>query len=286
MKTGKNFLKDVVIVLLIGWIGFKFIDYFFVLKNPFPTHQVKSTFKLGLPIYLKGNNNKAILLIHGFTGSTYDFKDLAVRLNEKGYTVYAVRLPGHATDGIDFLSVKAEDWVREVYDKYLDLKAQYNKVYVVGYSMGGTLALYLGSFFDIDRIVLVAPGIKIKDELFEFAPFFALIFSKVKASNFIPSNIPELEYLDREYWQYTWVRPAVELRKLIKVVIRRIDKVKSSVLVIVGDKDQVIDLKGVEEIKRKGSFKSFEVYTVKGGDHFLFIKDKKSEVIDKILEFF
>ena len=47
------------------------------------------------PIYLKGNRDQAILLLHSFTGTVRDVKHLATTLNDQGFTCYVPNYPGH-----------------------------------------------------------------------------------------------------------------------------------------------------------------------------------------------
>ena len=46
---------------------------------------------------LEGNNGKAVLLLHGYTGTTAEMRPLGNHLHSLGYTVLCPRLPGHGT---------------------------------------------------------------------------------------------------------------------------------------------------------------------------------------------
>jgi carboxylesterase len=92
--------------------------------------------------FLEGKNG-ACLMLHGFTASPYEMRYIGHKLNEAGYAVSAPRLPGHGTNIQDLDRTGWEDWYREVRVSYESLAAAYPKVFVVGSSAGGTLALYL-----------------------------------------------------------------------------------------------------------------------------------------------
>jgi carboxylesterase len=94
------------------------------------------------PFFLEGGM-RACLLIHGFTASPFEMRFLGAKLNEAGYTVMAPRLPGHGTSVRDLDRTGWVDWYREVVSSYESLAAVYQKVFIVGMSAGGTLALYL-----------------------------------------------------------------------------------------------------------------------------------------------
>lgn len=88
------------------------------------------------PHFLAGGE-KAVLLIHGYTGSPREMLWLGTQLHKAGYTVSIPRLPGHGTNKEDFLATSWKDWLRRVYDEYLDLSEAYKTVYIGGLSMGG-----------------------------------------------------------------------------------------------------------------------------------------------------
>lgn len=103
---------------------------------------------------------KAILIIHGFAGGTYDEEDLAnfLELN-KHYDVYQYTLPGHDKN---LSKVKYEDWIKrsEEMVEFL-LNNGYRNIYVIGHSMGGVIATYLASkYSEIRKLVLCAPAFK------------------------------------------------------------------------------------------------------------------------------
>jgi len=94
------------------------------------------------PFFLDGGM-RACLLIHGFTASPFEMRHIGKKLNEAGYTVMAPRLPGHGTNVRDLDRTGWKDWHREVETSFRSLSENYPKVFIVGMSAGGTLALYL-----------------------------------------------------------------------------------------------------------------------------------------------
>ena len=102
---------------------------------------------------------KAVLIIHGFAGGTYDEEALFFRLQRNlEFDVYNFTLPGHMTN----LSgdVKYLDWIKSVDEKieYLH-NTGYKKIYVIGHSMGGILATHAAiNHTCVKKVVLVAPA--------------------------------------------------------------------------------------------------------------------------------
>jgi len=114
-------------------------------------------------------SNKGVLLIHGFTGSPFVLRFLGEHLNKKGgYTVKAPLLKGHGTSIEDMEKASWKDWIDDVKNAHKELEKECSKVYVVGYSMGGLLAIILASGVNPDKLVLIAPTLIIqspKDDL-------------------------------------------------------------------------------------------------------------------------
>jgi len=96
------------------------------------------------PFYFRGNQT-GCLLVHGFTGSPEEMKNLGKHLNQIGYTVLGVRLAGHATNVTDLSLKRWQDWYASVLDGYYLLKGDVSDIFIVGLSLGGVLALLLAS---------------------------------------------------------------------------------------------------------------------------------------------
>ena len=79
---------------------------------------------------------KAVLIIHGFAGGTYDEEYLANYLELKGFDVYTFTLPGH--DRMLFNKITKEDWIESarIHLEML-INNKYKQIYVIGHSMGG-----------------------------------------------------------------------------------------------------------------------------------------------------
>ena len=88
---------------------------------------------------------KAVLIIHGFAGGTYDEEKLANFLERHAkLDVYSFTLPGH--EKRTFKTVKYQEWIKESEDMLNRLiNYGYKDIYLIGHSMGGVIATYLAS---------------------------------------------------------------------------------------------------------------------------------------------
>ena len=85
------------------------------------------------------------LLIHGFSGTPQNLRPLGDFLARRGLTVLAPRLAGHGTSVDEFERSTAADWIASVDVGLEQLRRSCSTVFVVGISMGGTLALHVGA---------------------------------------------------------------------------------------------------------------------------------------------
>jgi len=94
---------------------------------------------------LKAKTPKAgILLLHGMSDSPYSLHTQAQYLNEEGYWVLALRLPGHGTIPSGLRNIKWEEMasVVQMGMKHLEEKVAAKPIHMMGYSTGAPLALH------------------------------------------------------------------------------------------------------------------------------------------------
>jgi carboxylesterase len=97
------------------------------------------------PFYFEGDD-RAVLLVHGFTGSTQSMRFVGEQLNSNfGFTVSGPRLAGHGTSPDDMEKTGYLDWLASAEDALHDLVRKKKRVFVAGLSMGGALTLNLAA---------------------------------------------------------------------------------------------------------------------------------------------
>lgn len=89
------------------------------------------------------NPRGAILLLHGMSDSPYALRTLGKALNQRGYWVVGLRLPGHGTvpSGLRFISRHDMTAAVRLGMTHLDNKVNGKPVHMIGYSTGAPLAL-------------------------------------------------------------------------------------------------------------------------------------------------
>jgi esterase/lipase len=102
------------------------------------------------------------VLLHGFTDSPSQFAELADSLYQRGDNVYVPRLPHHAERSGDARALAGLTAVqlRQTADSAVDVAtALGDTVVVVGLSVGGTMAAWMGQHrAEVRRVVMIAPA--------------------------------------------------------------------------------------------------------------------------------
>jgi carboxylesterase len=103
-----------------------------------------------------------VLMLHGFSGGPYEIMPLAEYIKEN--TDWLIETPTFSGHGdMDLLSLKgykAEHWLMDAEIAYRNLAKKVERIFVIGFSMGGIIALYLAKRYPINRIVLLSAAAK------------------------------------------------------------------------------------------------------------------------------
>lgn len=95
---------------------------------------------------------KKVILIHGYNGSPKVFKDIKDSLEAKGVKVYSVKYDSRK----DF-----EKWIKTIERKIKQVGGVEN-LYLVGHSLGGSLALYLSKKYKFKGIISINSPVYLK----------------------------------------------------------------------------------------------------------------------------
>ena len=111
------------------------------------------------PFRYDGGSGTACYLIHGYTGSTFELDGLGRFLASHGLTAGADLLPGHGTSVEDCNSTSYRDWMDAVEQGYDRLSREFDEVFVIGFSMGCTLAFHLALERIPAGLVIMSPAL-------------------------------------------------------------------------------------------------------------------------------
>ncbi|MGI8536563.1 MAG: alpha/beta hydrolase [Mycobacteriales bacterium] len=149
------------------------------------------------PVDLSGGP-VGVLLCHGFTGTTQSIRPWAQHLAAAGLTVRAPRLPGHGTRWQDLNATGFADWYTELERSFDDLRGRCGSVFVMGLSMGGTLALRLAELraADVAGLVVVNASLGSQRRDVKLAPALSRVLASRPGagSDIKKAGVSELAY--------------------------------------------------------------------------------------------
>ena len=126
------------------------------------------------------------LLIHGFTGNPDNLKTLDDFLTGEGLDTINVRVKGHTNHRRDLRGITCYEWIDSVLDVYDNALKTYDDAVVIGYSMGGLIALIIGAVRKPKTVFSVC------------SPVFPLsrrnMFKRIVESTKIRSTLPFQDY--------------------------------------------------------------------------------------------
>ncbi|MGR5092300.1 alpha/beta hydrolase [Vibrio maritimus] len=186
----------------------------------------------------KQKTDKAILLVHGLGDSPYSFSDIGPSLQQQGFYVQTLLLPGHGSKPKDLMLPSYQDW-QTVVDHYAGLlKQEYDEVWLGGFSTGGNLvAIHAIEEGDIDGLLLFSPGFQSKTPYLEkLAPLASVFFDgyTTQEDNFARYNSAPLN------GAIAYSQSAQKLRDLLKE-----NKIEVPTLIVLSEADSIIDPEAV-----------------------------------------
>ena len=179
------------------------------------------------------------VLSHGLTGMPGSLRDWAQALAAAGMTVRVPRLPGHGTSWQDANKVSWQDWYAELERAFDEVRSRCDRVFIMGLSMGGTLALRLAEQrgADVAGVVVVNPSLfttrkdaKLLPLVRLFVPSFPPVGNDIKKPGVVE---PAYERLP--------VKAAYQLTQLWKLTNADLDKVTQPLLVLSSRDDHVVE---------------------------------------------
>ncbi|MCK4797461.1 MAG: alpha/beta fold hydrolase [Spirochaetes bacterium] len=235
------------------------------------------------PISFKSNSDIGILLIHGFTSTTSSVFYVGEKLYKAGFNVEAPSLSGHGTTWQELNKVKYQDWINDVETAFENLKKRASRIFVVGFSMGGTLALYLAENYpEFLGIILINHALFLKkDWRLPFLPImrFFLPYDKAVAGDIKDPAVKEMAY------KKSPLQAAYQFMKLIKLVKSNLSRVTQPTLIFKSIEDHTLPIVNAHYTCDKISSQVKEIIWLKNSYHVAPLDYDKDIICEKSIEF-
>ncbi|HLM04809.1 MAG TPA: alpha/beta fold hydrolase [Blastococcus sp.] len=180
-----------------------------------------------------------VLLVHGFTGTPMSMRPWGEHLAAEGFAVRCPLLPGHGTRWEDCNDHRHDQWTAMVDDAFDQLRAECDRVFVAGLSMGGTLSTRLAELRpdELAGLILVNPSLltqrldaKLLPLIARLTGSWAPIASDIKKPGIVELAYPKLP-----------TRAMMQLRQLWAVTRADLPKVTVPVIVFHSAEDHVVE---------------------------------------------
>ncbi|RFB13610.1 alpha/beta fold hydrolase [Bacillus sp. HNG] len=237
--------------------------------------------KLPQPFFFEGGE-RAVLLLHGFTGNSADVRMLGRFLENRGYTCHAPIYKGHGVPPEELVHTGPEDWWEDVMNAYQFLKNKgYDKIAVAGLSLGGVFSLKLGYTVPIKGIVTMCAPMYLKSEevMYEGVVEFAREYKRFEGKS------PEQIDKEIEEFKKTPMNTLKALQELIAEVRNNVDMIYSPTFVAQARHDKMINPDSANIIYEaiENDFKKIKWYEESG--HVITLDKERDQLHEDVYAF-
>jgi carboxylesterase len=245
----------------------------------------------GREFILPGSDGTCWLLIHGYTSTPDEMKELAIELNsEFNETVVVPRLLGHAEVPSAILNFTLDDWYKQIKKEHGIMALSCNNVNVVGFSFGGAIGLRLAEEKEIGNLYILAPYLKARYKWFRILPseIYLDIFADwtIYSKKLLIAQINSKDGLDKHlaYWNMPF-EPIKYSAEFIDETIKNLNKINESLLIQHSKNDETSDMKSSEIVFDNVASETKKLITLEESNHVLTEDHDKEEVINNIISF-
>ncbi|MBO9129909.1 carboxylesterase [Bacillus sp. 165] len=225
---------------------------------------------------------RAVLLLHGFTGNSADVRMIGRYLEKRGYTCHAPIYQGHGVPPENLVHYGPDDWWKDVMEAYGFLKDKgYEKIAAVGLSLGGVFSLKLGYSIPIQGIVSMCAPMYIKSEEIMYQGVLAYAREYKKRERKSPEQI-EAEMLE---FKKTPMKTLKALQQLIAEVRDNVDMVYAPTFVVQARHDEMINTDSANIIYNSVESNKKQIKWYEDSTHVITLDKQRDELHEDIYNF-
>lgn len=225
---------------------------------------------------------RAVLLLHGFTGSSADVRMLGRFLEKKGYTSLAPQYRGHGTAPEKLITTNPDEWWQDVQEAYQRLQeAGYQEIAVAGLSLGGVFSLKLGLNQPVKGIITMCAPMTMRtlDLMFEGVLGYAKQYKQYEGK-----KDDEIE-IEVDAIRQKGMPSLPDLQKLVAAVRAEVDLVYAPLFVVQATNDNIIDPKSAHYIYEEAQSNMKEIKWYDHSGHVITLGREKDQLHEDIYQF-
>ncbi|AUS86535.1 carboxylesterase [Lysinibacillus sp. YS11] len=231
-------------------------------------------------IYLQGNEH-ALLLLHSFTSHTRDMKTVATALHNQGYTCYAPLYRGHGTHPEQLLHYQVDDWWQDVVNAHQFLLDEgYQKISVIGLSIGGIFALKLAQLERLEQIIVLSVPFdkepeQLKQRIIDYAHNYKTIEGKP------PLQIAQ----EMEPFENMPLHAMNAFQTFIQATMEQLDRITIPIAIYYGEKDDALYAQSAEMISQHVHSSRKQKKGFGNSKHLMTLGRDQEAIIKEMIEF-
>lgn len=222
-----------------------------------------------------------VLFIHGFTGGTYEVQPLVTYVKSRtDWLTEVPTLPGHGVT-LDLRDMSAESWMMEAEQAMQRLQQKVDRIIVVGFSMGGLIAMYLTLRYPVEKLILlsaaakyISPRVLLKD--------LQTVLAESVLRRYKPTMFSHL-------FQYkltnTPIRATFEFLRIVKMVEPYYANIKAPVCIVQGEKDPIVPFSAAAHLYEKLGSSTKRLITSPFAKHHICYSDDCDDWFEEVLRF-
>ncbi len=235
-----------------------------------------------------GDADVGVLLLHGFSGTPTELRELGTALAARGMSVQAPLLPGHGGHHRELEVSTRSQWLAAASAALDDVAARSRRVVIIGQSMGALLALSLASQRRGDQtlaaVVALAPAMQLR--------LVAQLTRLPLPLRYLPKyeeRVPDL--VDKAQVKTVWsnshtpVRAVPQVLALGRETAAALQAMAAPLLVVQGAKDRTVVPRSAHRVLALSGSRHKELLWLENTGHIVAVDGERGLVIDKTLSF-
>ncbi|MFE8703018.1 alpha/beta hydrolase [Cytobacillus sp. FJAT-54145] len=221
------------------------------------------------------------LCIHGFTGAPSEVEPLVEHLkSHTNWRLVVPTLPGHG-EILSLKGIRYNQWIEHAEKELEKLLDECEKVYVIGFSMGGLIASHLAVHYPIDKLVLLSAAAYYVNPKQLVLDVKDMVRDSFKGKLF--DNELYIRY--KRKIKETPVTATLQFRKLVAQVRPVLSKVSVPTFIAQGEIDGVVPPKSAQYLYERISTPEKKLLYFKNSKHLICHCDEREKLFTEILAF-
>lgn len=224
-----------------------------------------------------------VLFLHGFSGGPYEVQPFADFI--KARTDWVLSIPtfsGHgAAEELAMKGYKAEHWMMEAEIAYRNLQKKVDDVIVVGFSMGGVIAMYLAIRYRVKKLVLLSAAAKY------VSPTQLVKDIRIMAEDFLHHQLADNELFARYKFKFKNVPLSAtkEFTRVVQKTAPYMKNIKCPTFIVQGQLDGIVPCSTAAYLESLLQSSDKKVYVSKYGKHHICYSDDAEKWFQEVLLF-